>query len=150
MSSARTRRCVSLALLPACARSDCVLFSRVCRAVQSRAWSGEKGFRLTLVHDVGGVGEQHLELLHYACEYGHMELIAFLIHQGVDIFVPDADGGFPPSLALALSDCHSCPNQADSMPTCTAAVVCECAGRTLPCACARLEKSAVHCGHHSA
>jgi ankyrin repeat protein len=41
---------------------------------------------------MGGVLAQHLELLHYACEYGHMELIAFLIHQGVDIFVPDADG----------------------------------------------------------
>ena len=49
--------------------------------------------------DVGGVLAQHLELLHYACEYGHMELIAFLIHQGVDIFVPDADGRNPPQQA---------------------------------------------------
>jgi hypothetical protein len=54
-------------------------------------------------HDVGGVLVQHLELLHYACEYGHMELIAFLIHQGVDIFVPDADGSVLPSLALSLA-----------------------------------------------
>ena len=63
---------------------------------------GDRGFRRTFVRDVRGGGEQHLELLHYACEYGHMELIAFLIHQGVDIFVPDADGSFPPSLASRL------------------------------------------------
>lgn len=32
------------------------------------------------------------ELLHYACEYGHTELISFLIHQGTDVYTLDADG----------------------------------------------------------
>lgn len=32
------------------------------------------------------------ELLHYACEYGHTELISFLIHQGTDIYTHDPDG----------------------------------------------------------
>ena len=32
------------------------------------------------------------ELLHYACEYGHTELISFLVHQGTDIYTHDPDG----------------------------------------------------------
>ena len=42
----------------------------------------------------GGPQEEGKELLFYACEYGHAELISFLIHQGTDITGGDcnADG----------------------------------------------------------
>lgn len=36
--------------------------------------------------------QDSLDLLHYACEYGHTELISFLIHQGTDLHARDADG----------------------------------------------------------
>jgi hypothetical protein len=41
--------------------------------------------KIALVGKDGGPQEEGKELLFYACEYGHAELISFLIHQGTDI-----------------------------------------------------------------
>lgn len=44
------------------------------------------------------------DLLHYACEYGHTELISFLVHQGTDLYARDVDGLNAMSIAAKHGD----------------------------------------------